>query len=95
MLLEKVGWIKLDEKVEPIEATTSNIVENPLNLDVVAMDSAQIPRSLQDIDFGVIPGSIVYSANIPAEDSLLSEDILKQYELVVTVDKKNAEHQWA
>lgn len=95
LLLEKVGWIKLDEKVEPIAATTSNIVENPLNLDVVAMDSAQIPRSLQDIDFGVIPGSIVYSANIPAEDSLLSEDILKQYELVVTVDKKNAEQQWA
>lgn len=95
LLLEKAGWIKLDENVEPIVATSSNIVENPLNLDIVEMDSAQIPRSLQDIDFGVIPGSIVYSADIPAEDSLLSEDILKQYELVVTVDEKNAEADWA
>jgi D-methionine transport system substrate-binding protein len=95
LLLEKAGWIKLDETIEPVAATTSNIKENPLDLDIVAMDSAQIPRSLQDIDFGVIPGSIVYSAEIPAENSLLSEDILKEYELVVTVDKKNANEQWA
>ena len=59
------------------------------------MDSAQIPRSLEDFDYGVIPGSFVYSADIPAEDSLLSEDILKEYELVVTVDKKNADAKWA
>lgn len=95
LLLEKAGWIKLDENVEPIVATSSNIVENPLNLNIEELDSAQIPRSLQDIDFGVIPGSIVYSADIPAEDSLLSEDILKQYELVATVDEKNAETDWA
>ncbi|KAF1305208.1 metal ABC transporter substrate-binding protein [Enterococcus saccharolyticus] len=95
LLLEKAGWITLDENVDPIEATSSNIAENPLNLDIVEMNSAQIPRSLEDIDYGVIPGSIVYSADIPAEDSLLSEDILKEYELVVTVDEENADTDWA
>ncbi|MGX7196164.1 MetQ/NlpA family ABC transporter substrate-binding protein [Enterococcus olivae] len=95
LLLEKAGWIKLDSDVDPIEATSSNIAENPLNLDVIEMNSAQIPRSREDIDFGVIPGSIVYSADIPAEESLLSEDILEEYELVVTVKEGNADSDWA
>ena len=68
LLLEKAGWIKLDPDVEPIAATSSNIAENPLELNVVEMDSAQIQRSLEDIDYGVIPGSIVYNNDIPTDN---------------------------
>ncbi|NLM66486.1 MAG: metal ABC transporter substrate-binding protein [Enterococcus sp.] len=95
LILQKAGWITLDSAIEPIAATPSNIVENKLNLTINELDSAQIPRSLADVDYAIIPGSIVYSANIPAEKSLLSEDILKNYELVVTVDGKNANTDWA
>lgn len=95
LILQKAGWITLDSAVEPIEATPSDIVENKFDLTINALDSAQIPRSLADVDYAIIPGSIVYSANIPAETSLLSEDILKNYELVVTVDEKNADTDWA
>ena len=95
LILQKADWITLDPAVEPIDATPSDIIENKWHLTINEVDSAQIPRSLSDIDYGVIPGSIVYSADIPAENSLLSEEILKNYELVVTVDKKNAQTEWA
>lgn len=95
LILQKADWITLDPDVALIEATPSDIIENKWNLTINELESAQIPRSLSDVDYAVIPGSIVYSADIPAEDSLLSEDILENYELVVTVDEKNVETDWA
>lgn len=94
-LLQKAGWIKLKEGIDPVKATKEDIVNNPKNLDLIQMSSAQLPRSLADLDFAVIPGSIVYSAKLDPKDSLLSEDVLEDYELVATVDEKNAESDWA
>ncbi|MBM7688861.1 metal ABC transporter substrate-binding protein [Enterococcus ureilyticus] len=94
-LLEKAGWIKLKEGVDPVKATKEDIESNPKNLELIQMSSAQIPRSLADLDYAVIPGSIVYSAKLEPNDSLLSEDVLKEYELVATVDEKNSESAWA
>lgn len=93
-LLQKAGWIELDGDTESIKVTTSDIKKNFKGVELVEMKSAQIPRSLEDLDFAVIPGSIVYSAELDPESSLLSEDVLKQYELVATVDKKNKEQPW-
>ncbi|EOH92784.1 YaeC family lipoprotein [Enterococcus haemoperoxidus ATCC BAA-382] len=94
-LLQKAGWIKLRTGIDPVKATKEDIVNNPKNLELIQMSSAQIPRSLADLDFAVIPGSIVYSAKLDPKDSLLSEDVLKDYELVATVDEKNSESVWA
>ncbi|EOL47108.1 MetQ/NlpA family ABC transporter substrate-binding protein [Enterococcus caccae] len=94
-LLQKAGWIKLKAGINPVKATKEDIVSNSKNLDLVQMSSAQIPRSLADLDFAVIPGSIVYSAKLDPKDSLLSEDVLKDYELVATIDEKNSKSDWA
>lgn len=94
-ILQKAGLIKLDDSVELIQATQNDIVENKLNLNIQEMDSAQIPRALEDLDYGVIPGSIVYASGIDASTSLLHEDILKELELVAVVDEKNKDTEWA
>ncbi|WP_086313896.1 D-methionine transport system substrate-binding protein [Enterococcus sp. 7F3_DIV0205] len=94
-LLQKAGWIKLKTGIDPVKATKEDIVSNSKNLELVQMSSAQIPRSLADLDFAVIPGSIVYSAKLDPKDSLLSEDVLKDYELVATIDEKNSKSDWA
>src|SRR5699024_287486 len=90
----KAELIKLDEDVELIKVTQNDILENKLNLDIQEMDSAQIPRALGDIDYGVIPGSIVYASGIDASESLLHEDILKELELVAVVDEANKDTNW-
>ncbi|MGX7200938.1 metal ABC transporter substrate-binding protein [Enterococcus plantarum] len=94
-LLQKAGWIKLKTGIDPVKATKEDIVSNPKKLALIQMSSAQIPRSLADLEYAVIPGSIVYSAKLDPKDSLLSEDVLKDYELVATVDEKNQETDWA
>lgn len=94
-LLQKAELITLKEDVELVKATLNDIEENPYNLDIMEMDSAQIPRALEDMDFAVIPGSIVYSSGVDASLSLLSEDVLKNLELVATVDESNKDTEWA
>src|SRR5699024_6564802 len=94
-LLEKAGWIELEEGIEVVQLTQNNIEENVHGIDIQEMDSAQIPRALEDIDYGVIPGSIVYASGVDASTSLLHEDIQKDLELVATVDEKNADTEWA
>lgn len=94
-ILQKAGLITLEEDIELVKVTQNDIVENKFNLDIQEMDSAQIPRALNDLDYGVIPGSIVYSSGLDASTSLLHEDILKDLELVAVVDEKNKETKWA
>ena len=94
-VLNKAGLIQLKEDVELVKVTAQDIEENPHNLEIKEMDSYQIPRALEDLDYGVIPGSIVYSAGLDAATSLVSEDILKDLELVAVVDEKNKDTKWA
>src|SRR5690625_3354008 len=94
-VLQKAGLITLTDDVELVKASAQDIVENPYQLEITEMDSYQIPRALEDLDYGVIPGSIVYSSGIDAATSLISEDILKELELVAVVDEKNKDTEWA
>lgn len=94
-LLAKAGWIKLNESANPTTLTLNDIGENTYNLDITEMESAQIPRALDDLDFAVLPGSIVYSSKIDSSKSLLTEDVSKELELVVVVDEKNKDSKWA
>lgn len=94
-LLQKADLIELEPDTELIKVTKNDIKTNAFDLDIQEMDSAQIPRALDDLDYGVIPGSIVHASGVDASSSLLNEDILKELELVVVVDEKNKDSNWA
>ena len=94
-LLVKAGLIKVNESANQATLSKNDVSENPYNLNITEMNSAQIPRALDDIDFAIIPGSVVYSSKLDYTKSLLSEDVSKELELVVVVDKKNVDSKWA
>lgn len=94
-LLQKAGWIKLKDNIELMKATVNDVEENKHDIEFIEMDSRQIPRSLGDIDYAVIPGSIVYNSKMDAKKSLLAEDVLDDLMLVFVVDEKNKDAKWA
>lgn len=94
-LLEKAGWIKLKENTNPIIVSKNDIAQNIAGIEIVEMDSANIPRVMNEVDFAVIPGSIVYSANIDSNKALLSETIIPDLEIMVVVNGGNENSQWA
>lgn len=75
IILEQAGLIKLKEGVGATP-TVNDIVENPKNLEITSVDPNIIPRSLQDIDLGIINSNVAVTAGLkPLEDSIYIQDI--------------------
>lgn len=94
-LLQKAGWIKLNPDVSLGTVKQSDIIENKYNIEFVEMDSLNIPPALDDFDFAVITGSIVYNAGIDPSTAILQEDILEHLVLQVVVKEENKDTKWA
>lgn len=72
LLLQAQGLIKLDESAG-LNATKKDITENTKNLDIVEMEAAQLPKSLQDVDLAVINGNYAIDAGLKVSDALAVE----------------------
>jgi len=72
LLLEAQGLIKLKEGAG-ITATKIDIVENPLNLEIVELEAAQIARTLPDVDIAAINGNYAVGAGLKLSDALAVE----------------------
>lgn len=94
LLLEKDGLIKLNENAG-LEATESDIAQNPKNLSFIVLDAPQLPRSLDDVDAAIINTNYVLEAGLnPLNDALILEDEDSPYAniLAVTPEKANDEN---
>ena len=95
LMLQKIGWIKLDENADPSAITQDDITENPHNIKFTEMNSMTIPATMADFDYVAITGSVVYNAGIDASTALANEDIQDYLVLQVVVKKENKDAAWA
>lgn len=71
-LFEANGLLTLDPDVD--NPSVRDITDNPKDLEIVELEAAQLPRSLEDVDFAVINGNYALEADLsPAEDALALE----------------------
>lgn len=94
LLLEANGLIKLDPEAG-ISATKLDIVENPLNLEIVDMEAAQLPMSLSDLAIAAINGNYAMQNGLATTDALAIEEAdsvaAKTYGNIVAVKAGNEE----
>ena len=90
LLLQDQGVIKLKDGVG-LEATANDIEENPHNIQLVEVEAAAVPRSLEDSDFAVINGNYALSAGLDTSTTLASEsadsEAAQTYANIVAVRK--------
>lgn len=90
LLLQDQGVIKLKDGAG-LEATANDIAENPHNIQLVEVEAAAVPRSLQDADFAVINGNYALSAGLDTSKTLASEgagsEAAQTYANIVAVRK--------
>ncbi|GAB6158317.1 MetQ/NlpA family ABC transporter substrate-binding protein [Desulfotomaculum varum] len=75
VVLEKAGLLKLKEGVG-INATVRDIVEK--KVEVVELEAAQLPRSVDDLAGAVINGNFATQAKFSPADALVAEDAKSQ-----------------
>lgn len=92
LLLEKVGLIKL-KPTAGIKAAVTDIVENPKNLKIKELEAAQIPRSLEDVDFAAINTNYAITAGlVPNKDAIAIEDVNSPYANIIAVKSANKDN---
>ncbi|NCC95497.1 MAG: ABC transporter substrate-binding protein [Synergistales bacterium] len=92
LLLQSEGIIKLDP-ASGLEATELDVVENPKKLKFKSIESAQLPRVLQDVDGAVINGNYAIEAGLnPSRDGLIIEGADSPYANIVAVRASDREN---
>ncbi len=96
LLLQDNGIIKLKEGAGLL-ATVKDIEENPYNVEIVELESAQIARTLQDVSFGVLNGNYAMQAGLNAKTDALAyetaeSEAAKTYVNIVVVKEGNENH---
>ena len=72
LLLQQVGLITLADGVG-INATKSDIVANPKNIEIVEMKAELLTTTLQDVDMAVINGNYAIGAGLKVAEALAVE----------------------
>lgn len=70
LLLQDNGYITLKEGAG-LAATKVDIIENPYNIQLVELESAQIPRTLPDVSFAIMNGNYAMEAGYSVADNAL------------------------
>ena len=91
LLLQDLGYIKLKDGAG-ITATKADVAENPLGIEFVEAEAAQLPNVLQDVGYAVINSNYAIAANIdPLTQALKMEGSSSAYSNIVAVKEGNEE----
>ena len=91
LLLEAQGLITMTEGVG-MQATVLDIIDNPLNLEIVEMEAAQIANVRDSVALALINGNYAMQAGLfVGTDAIAAEDaeIAKNYENILVVKEGN------
>ncbi|VEF46963.1 putative ABC solute binding periplasmic lipoprotein [Bacillus freudenreichii] len=89
IMMDEYGWIALNGKVDPSKASEKDVAENKLDLKIVPLEAAQLPRSLGDSDFAFINGNFAIASGIDLESALGLEKTPHEYMNQVVINSKD------
>ena len=95
LLVQQAGLIKLKADVNPLRASELDIVENPKKLKFAPLEAAQLPRSLDDVQFAIINGNFAISSGLKLQDAVVLEKVPDHYLNIAAVKSKDKDSQWA
>ena len=96
LLLDHNGLLKLKPGTDPTMAPINDIAENPKKLEIIELEAAQLPRSLDDVTISVINAGYAKSANLDSKKALATEDNTSPYVNIIAAreqDKDNPTYQ--
>ena len=96
ILLQTAGLIKVNGQAGD-DLTKDDITENPLNLEIIALDASQTARSLDDVTAAAINNGMAIDAGyIPTKDSFFLEpvdDNSKPYINIIATKEENKDNE--
>lgn len=92
LLLDKKGLLKLKEGTDPTKAVVGDIAANPKNLQIIELEAAQLPRSLDDVSISVINAGYAKSAGLDTKKALATEDNTSPYVNIIAAREQDKDN---
>lgn len=92
LLLDHNGLLKLKPGTDPTKATINDIAENPKKLEIIELEAAQLPRSLDDVTISVINAGYAKSANLDSKKALATEDNTSPYVNIIAAREQDMDN---
>lgn len=84
-ILQQIGWVTLKAGTDPVRASERDIDGNPHKLKLIQLEAAQLPRSLDDVDYAFVNGNFALAAGLKLTSALALEKIPDYYMNLVAV----------
>jgi D-methionine transport system substrate-binding protein len=95
LLLQQNGVLTVKSDIDPLRVTEKDIVNNPNKVKLQPIEAAQLPRTLDDVEFVVVPGNFATSAGLKFTSALNLEKPPVAYQQVVAVRTADKDTVWA
>ena len=79
-VLRQAGLVELSGDTDATKATVDDITSNPKNLQIKTMDAAQLARSLDTVDLGVMEVFVVRTSDVNTDFATKVKDLLVSQE---------------
>ena len=94
LLLQAQGLLKLRDGAG-LKASPLDIKENPKKLQILELDAAQLPRSLDDVDAAAVNTNFALEAGLdPNKDTIAKESADSPYVNIIAVRKVDKDKPW-
>lgn len=84
-ILQQIGWVTLKPGTDAVRASERDIAGNPHKLKLVQLEAAQLPRSLDDVDYAFVNGNFALASGLKLTSALALEKIPDYYMNLVAV----------
>lgn len=92
-ILQTAGLLKLNPNANSSVATPEDIIENPLNLEIVAVEAPQTPRAIDSAGLAVVNGNYAIGAGFDLSTALYTEELEPDLKNVIAIRTEDVDKQ--
>lgn len=92
LMLSKLGLIKVKDGIKASDLTVNDITDNPKHLQILELEAAQLPRSLDDTAASVINAGYANSAKLDPNLAIAKEDNTSPYVNIIAAREEDKDN---
>lgn len=92
LMLSKLGLIKVKDGVKASDLTVNDITDDPKHLQILELEAAQLPRSLDDTAASVINAGYANSAKLDPNLAIAKEDNTSPYVNIIAAREEDKDN---
>lgn len=95
LLLQENKVITVKAEVDPLRVTEKDIASNPKKIRLQPVEAAQLPRTVGDAEFAIVPGNFAIASGLKLTSAVALENPPVQYQQVVAIRRADQDKPWA